>query len=255
MSLRLLCVTAHPDDESGALSGALMTAHKAGAETRVLCLTEGTAASNRGAAKNDQELAQLRRAEFASACKLLKVTHGEVLTYPDGKLHEQNFLELTGMLVEKIRTWRPQVVLTFGGDGGANLHRDHTMVSAVTTAAFHWAGRAFFFPEHLTRSSGGLDVYAPQKLYYQSSPFLVVKNEQEGAAAARCPYSLTLDLGEWNDVKVQAFMQHETQSPILRRVVDTHKKHMHAEQYLLAASRVFQDVREDKSLFDCVVED
>jgi LmbE family N-acetylglucosaminyl deacetylase len=255
LPLRLLCVTAHPDDESGGFGGALMTAHEAGAETYILCLTEGTAASNRGIARSNEHLAELRRAEFADACKVLKVTHGEVLSYPDGKLPEHNFHELAGVVVERIRTLRPQVVLTFGGEGGANLHRDHCMVSVVTTAAFHWAGRAAFFPEHLSHVSGGLATYAPQKLYYQCSPFLVVKNEAEGATAARCPSSLTLDLAKWEDLKVQAFEQHRTQSPILERVRQTYAEHMHKEQFLLASSRIVQEVSQDKSLFDGVIED
>jgi LmbE family N-acetylglucosaminyl deacetylase len=255
LPLRLLCVTAHPDDESGGFAGALMTANAAGAETMVLCLTEGTAASNRGVATSNEHLAELRRGEFADACRLLKVTHGEVLTYPDGKLPEYSFQELAAVIVEKIRIWRPQVVLTFGGEGGANLHRDHSMVSVVTTAAFHWAGRAAFFPEQLDTISGGLKTHAPQKLYYQTSPFVVSRNQAEAATAARCPWSLTLDLGEWKDLKVQAFMQHRTQAAILDRVRATYEKYMHAEQFLLAASRVVQGVREDRSLFDGVVED
>lgn len=245
-------MTAHPDDESGGFAGALMTAHEAGAETYIVCLTEGTAASNRGMAESNEHLAELRRGEFADACKLLKVTRGEVLTYPDGKLHEESFQTLAALIVEKIRTLRPHVILTFGAEGGANLHRDHCMVSLATTAAFHWAGRAFFFPEQL---SGGLATYAPQKLYYQCSPFLVVKNEAEGAMSTRCPASLSLDLAKWEDLKIQAFAQHRTQSPILERVRETYAEHMHKEQYLLAYSRIVQEISADKSLFDGVIDD
>ena len=254
MALRLLCVTAHPDDESGGFGGALMTAHAAGAETYIVCLTAGTAASNRGLAESNEHLAELRRGEFANACKVLKVTHGEVLDYPDGKLYQQDFQALTAVIVERIRTIRPQVVLTFGPEGGANLHRDHCMASLMTTAAFHFAGRAFFFPEQLSEGLG-LATYAPQKLYYQTSPFLVVNNAQEGATSARCPSSLTLDLSQWKDLKVQAFSQHHTQAGILDRVRGTYEKFMHQEQYLLAASRLVQDVRDDKSLFDGIVAD
>src|ERR1700760_565906 len=143
----MMCLTAHPDDESGAFGGALLMAHDKGVETTVICLTEGAAGSFRGAATSSEELAQLRRDEFAAAAQLLNLTHAEVLNYPDGKLDQQNFYELTGVLVEKIRRYRPQVVLTFGGDGGVNLHRDHTLISLAATAAFHWAGRAQFFPE------------------------------------------------------------------------------------------------------------
>ena len=51
--------------------------------------TPGQAASNRGGAKNDQELAAIRRKEFAAACEILKVNRGIVLDYPDGQLHRQ----------------------------------------------------------------------------------------------------------------------------------------------------------------------
>ena len=254
MPLRLLVVTAHPDDESGGFGGALMTAHVAGAETNILCLTEGTAATNRVGAESDEHLGQLRREEFANACKLLKVTHSEVLNYPDGKLYQQDFQAMTALLVEKIRTIRPHVVLTFGADGGANLHRDHCMVSLFTTAAFHFAGRAFFYPEQL---SGGLGLatYAPQKLYYQVSPFLFTRNQQENETAARCPSSLTLDLSQWKGLKVQAFAQHKTQAAILDRVRGIYEKYMDKESYLLAYSRQAQPITQDQSLFDNVEED
>ncbi len=81
-----MCFTAHPDDECGAFGGALMQAHQRGVETSVVCLTEGRAASNRGNARDGDELAALRRREFAAALHVLGVAHGEVLAYPDGGL-------------------------------------------------------------------------------------------------------------------------------------------------------------------------
>src|ERR1700721_846625 len=71
LPLRLMCFTAHPDDECGAFGGALMMAHQRGVETSVVCLTEGRAGSHRGNARNDDELAQLRRHEFAAALRVL----------------------------------------------------------------------------------------------------------------------------------------------------------------------------------------
>src|SRR5271169_1680195 len=76
---KLLCITAHPDDEAGAFGGTLLLYHERGVETVVVCMTAGTAARNRGTARTNEELAELRRAEFAASCKMLGVTHGEVL--------------------------------------------------------------------------------------------------------------------------------------------------------------------------------
>lgn len=244
----MMCLTAHPDDESGAFGGALLMAHDRGVETTVICLTEGAAGSFRGTATSNEELAQLRRDEFNAAAKLLNVTHAEVLKYPDGKLDQQDFYELTGVLVEKIRKYRPQVVLTFGGDGGVNLHRDHTFTSLAATAAFHWAGRAQFFPDAGTP-------YAPQKLYHASTPWISVFNSNEGAKAARVPFSLSLELGQWKQRKIDAFSQHTTQHGVLERVRDFIDKHMNEESYLLVATPTPRPLSEDQALFANVVED
>jgi LmbE family N-acetylglucosaminyl deacetylase len=244
----MMCITAHPDDESGAFGGSLLMTHAQGVETSVVCLTEGSAGSFRGEGVSDKELARMRRAELEAASKVLGIAHTEVLYYPDGALDQQNFSELVAVLVTRIRARRPQVVLTFGGDGGVNLHRDHTVVSLASTAAFHWAGRAQFFPEAGTP-------YAPQKLYYSSPPFISVFNSNEGANAARVPYSLTLELGKWKEKKIEAFRQHVTQHGVLERVRDFINEHFDYEYYLLAASRNSQSLQTDNALFAGVMED
>ena len=233
MPFRLLCVTAHPDDESGAFGGALLMAHRDGVETNLLCLTDGQAAHHRGEAADDAELGRMRRAELAAACEILGVTHYEVLHYPDGELAQQDFYALAGVIAERIRSARPQVVLTFGGDGNVNLHRDHTMVSAATTAAFHWAGRPEFFPEQTQR---GLTPYAPQKLYYASTPFVVVRGRPELGNSATVPYSLTLELGDLAETKLAAFQKHSSQAGVLARIGDVIRRHLEVERYLLAAA-------------------
>jgi LmbE family N-acetylglucosaminyl deacetylase len=244
---RLLCVTAHPDDESGAFGGALLLAHQAGAETSVLCFTDGQAAHFRGDAAPDADLGQLRRAEMDAACQLLSLTRCEVLNFPDGELAQQDFQQLVGTVVERIRRWRPQIVLTFGGDGGVNLHRDHTMVSAVTTVAFHWAGRAELFPDQV---ESGLHPYPPQKLYYCSTPFVSVRDRPElTASAATTPWSLTLDLGNLADRKLEAFQKHHTQQGVLQRVGDQVRNAMRFERYLLAARRGAASVTDDPSMW------
>src|ERR1700761_2317930 len=192
-----MCITAHPDDECGAFGGALMQAHARGVETSVVCLTEGRAASNRGAAADEDELAQLRRQEFAAALRVLGVTHGEVLAYPDGDLARQDFFAVATALVERIRRFRPHVVLTFGGDGNVNLHPDHTMACLFTTAAFHWAGRNNFVPEQTP--------YRPQKLYYGVAPFLAYADKDEAPKIPLVPASLVLELGDLKDKKLEAF--------------------------------------------------
>ncbi len=253
MATRLLCITAHPDDESGGFAGALLQANAAGVETRVLCLTEGRAASNRGEATSDEELGTMRRGEFAQACTILRITSGEVLDYPDGQLARMDFYATTTMLVAYIRRYRPQVVLTFGGDGGPNLHRDHTTVGLFATAAFHWAGRSFFAPEQL-QPSGELTVYAPQKLYYASTSFTVSKFTEEAAVAPKTPATLTLELGGLKEVKRRALEVHGTQG-VMDRAGEMYEKYGHQESYLLAAARRPELAGKEKSMFEGIEED
>src|ERR1700758_4187450 len=97
--VRLLCITAHPDDEAGGFGGSLLLYHNRGGETFVTCLTPGQAARNRGNAASGEELAKLRRQEFARSCELLKVTSGEVLDYPDAGLDKLDFYSVVEVLV------------------------------------------------------------------------------------------------------------------------------------------------------------
>jgi LmbE family N-acetylglucosaminyl deacetylase len=252
LPFRLLCIAAHPDDESGAFGGALLMAHRDGVETHLLCLTDGQAAHFRDGVEDDAELGRRRRAELEAASELLGVTGFEVLHYPDGKLLKQDMYELIGVIVERIRRLRPQVVLTFGGDGNVNLHRDHTVACMATTAAFHWAARDLYYPEQLER---GLAPYAPQKLYYASTPFVTVRDQPELASLPTVPWSLSLELGELADRRIEAFAKHSTQAGVMGRVWELMEKHKMTERYLLVAAPGRVEAGSDAGLFAGVTPD
>ena len=160
----------------------------------------------------------------------------------------ENFYALVRVIVGHIRSLRPQVVLTFSGDGGVNLHRDHTMVSAVATAAFHWAGRGEF-PE------SALAPYAPQKLYYADTPFINVRDRPELSKSPTAPYSLTLELGDLSEMKLAAFGKHSTQAGVLERVGDLIRKTLAVERYLLVAAPGHVAIADDSALFAGVTPD
>src|SRR5271157_1476180 len=209
---RLLCVTAHPDDEAGAFGGTLLLYHERGVETSVICLTAGTAARNRGTARSDEELAALRRAEFAASCKLLNVSHGEVLDFADSKLDHTDFYQAVGMLAQRMRQIRPHVVLTFGMDGGLTGHLDHAMAGMFASLAFEWAGRPERYPEQIEQ---GLQPHRAQKLYYLTAEFAL----REYPIIAPPTVTARIEIGpERFETKVKAFQQHKTQAPLFERV-------------------------------------
>jgi len=69
-------------------------------------------------------------------------------------------------LVEEIRRFRPQVVLTFES-GGLYGHPDHIAISRQTTEAVRRSADANAFPGQLAI---GLEPYAPVRLFYSARP-------------------------------------------------------------------------------------
>jgi LmbE family N-acetylglucosaminyl deacetylase len=208
MSLRLLCVCAHPDDECFAFGGALALAAGRGVDVTLVCLTDGAAGSYRGAANSAKELGQLRRTELAASCAILGIQHHEVLEYQDGQLEFANFSKLAGELVQRVRSLRPHVVLTFGMDGAPNTHPDHTVVSAATTAAVHWAASPKRYPEFGA-------VYLTPRLFHQTQNFFLEGRPQPLPA----PWTVTLDIRPVFIRKIEAFRAHTTQNPLLDQVL------------------------------------
>ena len=188
--LRLMCVTAHPDDEAGGFGGTFRLYHDRGVETCVIWLTPGQAASHRGSATNDQELAAGRRQEFAAACEILGITRGIVLDYPDGQLYRQDLYKVVCELTFISVVFRPQVLITFGPDGSVTGHIDHSMTSVFATLAFHWAGRNNRYPDQLVE---GITPHRTQKLYYGTVDF----NLPDRQPVTLPPATAIIDIGNY----------------------------------------------------------
>lgn len=246
--LRLLCFTAHPDDEAGGFGGTLLHYAGRGMETHVVCLTSGTAASHRGGARSDQELAQMRREEFARACKLLRVGHGTVLDYPDAKLDQQSFYGVVADLTRRVREIRPHVVLTMGTEGALTAHPDHSMVSLFSTMAFHWAGRANRFPEQL---QNGLGTHRPQKLYYSTAMFTMPDRPPVALAPATTVIDLTKEAVQ---TKIAAFQCHTSQAPLFPYFSDHVARRSSQEMFHLASAVTPRKAELETDLFTGVEE-
>jgi len=247
---RLLCVTAHPDDEAGAFGGTLLLYHERGVETSVICLTAGTAARNRGTARTDEELATLRRAEFAASCKLLNVSHGEVLDFPDSKLDRTDLYQVVGALARRMREIRPHVVLTFGMDGGLTGHVDHAMAGMFASLAFEWAGRPDRFPEQIEQ---GLQPHRAQKLYYGTADFVLPDRQP----IAPPTVTARIEVGkERFEKKGEAFRLHTTQKPLFERVKKNLGQGLSTlEMCHLVATREPREAKVETDLFEGVTDD
>jgi LmbE family N-acetylglucosaminyl deacetylase len=239
--LKLLCTTAHPDDEVWAFGGSLLHYQKQGIETHVICLTRGAAATNRGGTKSGEDLSAMRTEEFYDACRLLNVTHPKILDYPDGGLATLNFSEMAGELTRHIREIKPQVVLTLGLEGTVTAHVDHSMVGLFTTAAYHWAGRSDRFREQL---EAGLQPHRTQKLYYVTASQIWPERQPISLS----PVTTRVDVRQYIDAKVEAFRAHKSQLPLLEKYGERSLRKPE-ELFHLAATVNPQALSEEKNLF------
>jgi LmbE family N-acetylglucosaminyl deacetylase len=239
VGLKLMCVVAHPDDECYAFGGALALAADRGIESYVVCLTDGQAATHRGDASTGDALGKMRRDEFSASCKVLGVSHHELMDYQDGQLEFVNFPLAVGRLVERIRRYKPDVVITFGGDGGQNTHPDHMMVSMLTTAAFHWAGQAKRY-----REAGA--AHKTQRLYYVTANF----HMPDRPPAVLMPWTVVLDIRTVRERKSEAFRQHVSQAPLMERTKEIFERYGAEEFYALVATAEPQAARLTTDLFE-----
>jgi molybdenum cofactor sulfurtransferase len=146
---RVLGVFAHPDDETFCAAGVLKRQAAAGAEVMVVSATHGEAGQIRDShVATRQTIGAVREAELRLACERLGVGTVECWDYADGTLAEADVDTLVGRVAGVIRTFRPDIVLTFGPDGGYG-HPDHMTISAATTQACARAGDATCYPEQL----------------------------------------------------------------------------------------------------------
>ena len=100
-------------------------------------------------------------------------------------LDEADPEEVQGRLVREMRRLRPQVVVTFDA-AGVYGHPDHRAIHHLTVGAFHQAGDPTCYPEQI---AGGVQPYAPQKLYVTASSQSSMRQTRALVLAAGYPYA------------------------------------------------------------------
>lgn len=161
MPLKLLCILAHPDDESLGLGGILAKYGAEGVETYLVTATRGEQGWFGPVEENPgpTALGKIRERELREAANVLGLREVTLLDYCDGELDQADQTELIRQLVGHIRRIRPDVVVAFDHNGVYG-HPDHIATTRAATAAAVAAAAA---------SLDGPDGLAPHvvsKLYY-----------------------------------------------------------------------------------------
>src|SRR5579864_7465551 len=160
-NLKLMCVLAHPDDESLGNGGILAKYAAQGVETYLVTATRG----ERGWFGDESDypvpdaLGKTREAELLAAAKVLGIRQVDFLDYIDGDLDQAPPAEAVAKIVGYLRRVKPDVVVTFGPDG-AYGHPDHIAICQFTTAAIVEAAS----PDALSHQD--LPTHRVSKLYY-----------------------------------------------------------------------------------------
>jgi len=134
--LKLMCVVAHPDDESLGMGGTLAKYASEGIETYLVTATRGERGRfGEGEVSPGLEVVgQMREAELLAAAQTLGIREVRFLGYIDGDLDQVDPTEAVAKIVAHLRRVKPEVVITFGPEG-AYGHPDHIAISQLTTAA------------------------------------------------------------------------------------------------------------------------
>ena len=136
MMRRLMCVLAHPDDESLGTGGTLAKYAREGVETFVVTATRGERGrfGDGGERPSSDVIAATREAELRAAARELGARDVAILGYPDGALDAVDPQTAQTAIAAHLREVRPDVVISFGPEG-AYGHPDHIAISQLTTAA------------------------------------------------------------------------------------------------------------------------
>lgn len=128
---KLLCVFAHPDDEALGPGGTIALFAKHGAVIHLLCATRGESGVN----STNRDIKVVREEELRKSAAILGIKSVSFLNFKDGCICNNELLQLEEKIAGKIRSFRPEVLLTFALDGVSG-HLDHIAVASATTQAF-----------------------------------------------------------------------------------------------------------------------
>jgi LmbE family N-acetylglucosaminyl deacetylase len=152
VTTRILCITAHPDDEPASVLAYL--AHGLGADVALLSITRGEGGQNALGPEQGPQLSLLRSQELLAATQVygtrLFFTRAPDLGYVKTVEETQRIWAGTalGDMVRVIRTFRPNIVLnSWGGVHGGHGH--HQTSGILTPQAVTAAADRKMFPEQL----------------------------------------------------------------------------------------------------------
>jgi len=238
----IVAVFAHPDDESLACGGTLARIAEAGARVVVICASRGDRGSvSDPALVSGGDLGTVRAQELRAAAVALGVNAVLLLGHADGNLRWANVSQFHAELTIALRRYRPDAVMTFGGDG-LYWHADHIGVHERTTTAVRTLGvnaPALYYVTMARGAMHGLVEAARAKGAARAdSGFWGIEPQAFGVAAESPKF--TVDVRPWIGRKLAALRCHRTQlgpdNPLAWIDEDDARRWLGAEQFSRASA-------------------
>jgi len=227
--LTLMAVHAHPDDEASSTGGVLAHYSDQGVRTVVVTCTNGEFGDAPGQVKpgddghDEQEVAQLRLAELRQSCKILGVSHLELLGYHDSGMPDWEYKDrqdafcnvpldvVTGRIAALIGQYEPQVVISYD-PRGMYQHPDHVHAALAAASAVAAAGTPAKFYETAMRPSSWRKVWEALREAGLDVPERAISDEdQRKMAAAEERITTTVDIRPVLERKREALFAHASQ--------------------------------------------
>jgi LmbE family N-acetylglucosaminyl deacetylase len=132
----LVTVWAHADDE-GTVAPILARYAREGVQVHMIIATDGAQGAANTSVPRGPQIAKLREEEARCSAQALGIHQPILLGFPDGMLGHYAadpalLFRVTQRVHEEIQRLRPDVLITWGPDGGYG-HPDHRIISSIVT--------------------------------------------------------------------------------------------------------------------------
>jgi LmbE family N-acetylglucosaminyl deacetylase len=213
----LMAIWAHADDEAAA-GPVLVRYAREGVQVYTIIVTDGAEGGLHTSIPRGPELARVRADEARCASEALGIHPPILLGFPDGQLGNYvddrgRLFQVTALIESELQRLRPDVVITWGPEGGTG-HPDHRLVSSIVT--------------QLVRAGAP---GAPDRLFYGSLPAegMRVFNPARGVPPFMIPQAKYLTVVPFTRGDLETFGRsmgcHKTQysDEILHKMLDLMK--------------------------------
>jgi LmbE family N-acetylglucosaminyl deacetylase len=255
VTLRLLCVLAHPDDESLGTGGTLARYAAEGVETYLVTATRGERGrfGDSGEHPGPDVVGAAREAELRAAAEVLGIREVTQLGFPDGGLDAVDPIHAQNVIAAHLRRIKPHVVVTFGPEG-AYGHPDHIAISQLTTAAVVRAAGSDGAVSKLYYIAWGASTWAAYQKALKRLVTTVDGTEREVVPVPDWEITTRIDTSAVWETVLSAVRCHRTQMSIFKTLEGLPPEHQRSlwgvQEYYRALSLVNGGRARETDLFE-----